>query len=99
MPQDDRFQIVKELGRGGMGIVYQADDNLLRREVAMKTLPRPIGDPGKEWQLAVQRLVREGRAAASLQHPNIVAIYDVLPEGDAPSIIMQFVRGKTLAEF
>jgi len=98
MPQDDRYQIVKELGRGGMGVVYQANDTLLRREVAMKTLPRPQGEPGKEWQSAVLRLVREGRAAASLQHPNIVAIYDVLPDGDSPSIIMQFVRGRTLSE-
>ena len=99
MPQDDRYQIVKELGRGGMGVVYQAADTLLRREVAMKTLPRPQGQAAKEWHEAVQRLIREGRAAASLQHPNIVAIYDILPDDDTPSIIMQFVRGKTLAEF
>lgn len=99
MPQDDRYQIVKELGRGGMGVVYQANDTLLRREVAVKTLPKPQGEPGKEWQEAVQRLIREGRAAACLQHPNIVAIYDILPDADAPSIIMQFVKGKTLAEF
>ncbi|HLK64483.1 MAG TPA: bifunctional serine/threonine-protein kinase/formylglycine-generating enzyme family protein [Bryobacteraceae bacterium] len=99
MPQDDRYQIVKELGRGGMGVVYQANDTLLRREVAVKTLPRPNGEPGKEWRDAVQRLIREGRAAACLQHPNIVAIYDILPDLEAPSIIMQFVRGQTLAEF
>src|ERR1017187_2819345 len=99
MPQDDRYQIVKELGRGGMGVVYQAADTLLRREVAVKTLPRPQGQAAKEWHDAVQRLLREGRAAASLQHPNIVAIYDILPHADTPSIIMQFVRGKTLAEF
>jgi formylglycine-generating enzyme required for sulfatase activity len=99
MPQDDRYQILKELGRGGMGVVYQANDTLLRREVAVKTLPRPQGQPGREWQEAVQRLIREGRAAACLQHPNIVAIYDILPDADDPSINMQFVRGKTLAEF
>jgi formylglycine-generating enzyme required for sulfatase activity len=81
-----------------MGVVYQAIDTLLRRDVAMKTLPRPEGQAPREWQEAVQRLLREGRAAASLQHPNIVAIYDILPDGDAPSIVMQLVRGKTLAE-
>ncbi len=99
MAQDDRYQIVKELGRGGMGIVYQANDTLLRREVAVKTLLRPQGEPGREWQTAVQRLIREGRAAACLQHTNIVAIYDILPDSESPSIIMQFVRGTTLAEY
>ncbi len=98
MPRDDRYQIVRELGRGGMGVVHQAIDTLLRRDVAMKTLPRPEGQAPREWQEAVQRLLREGRAAASLQHPNIVAIYDILPDGDSPSIVMQLVRGKTLAE-
>jgi serine/threonine protein kinase len=94
----DRYQISRELGRGGMGVVYLAFDSLLKRQVAIKSVLRPQGEEPQSWLDAVQRLIREAQAAGSLRHPNIVAIYDILPDRDSPSIIMEFVNGKTLVE-
>ena len=94
----DRYQIVRELGRGGMGVVYLAFDALLRRNVAIKSVLRPQGEDQQVWHEAVQRLIREAQAAGSLHHPNIVGIYDILLDGDSPSIVMEFITGKTLVE-
>ncbi len=93
-----RYEIVRELGRGGMGIVYLAHDTLLKRQVAIKKVlpPKPHDDP--DWDETVQRFIREAQSAASLNHPNLVSIYDVLAEGDSTAIVMEFVEGKTLGE-
>ena len=66
----DRYKLGAELGRGGMGIVYQAEDTLLNRAVAVKILSGEITEEGR------RRLQREAQAAASLNHPNIVSIFD-----------------------
>ena len=87
----ERFEIVRELGRGGMGVVYEAIDLELGRRVALKVLASSSG-LGTE---ARQRFLREARAAAQLAHPNIAAIYDATPE----RIAMQLVQGVTLQEF
>jgi serine/threonine protein kinase len=94
----DRYQIVRELGRGGMGVVYLAFDSLLKRNVAIKSVLRPSGESQQVWDEAVQRLIREAQAAGSLHHPNIVGVYDILINGDSPSIVMEFVDGNTLVE-
>ncbi len=91
---DGRHRIVRELGRGGMGAVFLAEDLALDREVAIKVLPP---------ELAVQpvlreRFVREAKLAASLSHPNIVHVHSVEEHGDAIAIVMQFVDGETLTE-
>jgi serine/threonine-protein kinase len=98
MSAEDRYQVVRELGRGGMGIVYLANDTWLKREVAIKTVKAPEGEDTEEWRGAIKRLIREAQAAAGLDHPGIVPIYDVIPDGRSPSIIMKYVRGKTLAD-
>jgi formylglycine-generating enzyme required for sulfatase activity/predicted Ser/Thr protein kinase len=98
MASEERYQFVKKLGEGGMGVVYLCNDTWLKREVAIKTLKPPEGEATQEWREAVQRLIREAQAAASLKHPRIVAVYDVIPDGSSPSIIMEYVRGRTLAE-
>src|SRR5918993_867624 len=67
-----RYVIERQLGQGGMGIVYAAHDDRLQRSIAIKTLPTPSGD-----DVAKQRLWREARAAASVNHPNICQIYEV----------------------
>ncbi len=89
-----RYAIGRELGRGGMGAVFLAQDLALDREVAIKVLPP---------ELAVQpvlreRFVREARLAASLSHPNIVHVHAVEEQGDLLAIVMQFVDGETLTE-
>lgn len=85
-----RYELVRELGRGGMGVVYEAHDPELGRRVALKLLSQPAGLNNE----ARQRFVREARSAAQLSHPNIAAVYEATPE----SIAMQLVDGRTLGE-
>jgi len=86
----ERYELGQEIGRGGMGVVYEAFDRELRRPVALKVLGQVRGLS----QEARQRFLREARAAARLVHPHIAAVYDAEPE----AIAMQRVRGPTLAE-
>src|SRR5436853_2581797 len=86
------YKIISQLGAGGMGEVYLAEDTQLGRRVAIKLLPpATISD-----EHARKRLVREARAAATLDHPNICSVYEV-GEADSRSFIaMQYVEGETL---
>src|ERR1051326_9598479 len=70
---DDEYEILEELGRGGMGIVYRARERQLEREVAIKVLPFTLAFDRE----LVERFLREGRTAAALEHTNIVPIYRV----------------------
>ncbi len=89
---EKRYEIVRELGRGGAGIVYQAIDLKLKRDVALKVLYRQVNQsPGDGEQF-----LHEARLAAQLDHPNIIDIYDVDPE--AQCIAMEFVNGGTLRD-
>ena len=87
-----RYRILKELGRGGMGIVYKAEDTTLQRVVAYKVLPDTVRDDPK----ALSAFLREARIAASLRHPNIVTIFDAGQVGDTLYIAMEFVDGRAL---
>lgn len=85
----NRYLIESQLGEGGIGIVYQARDTMLERDVAVKILsPQRLGTEGQA------RLLQEARAAARLNHPNIVTVYDVGEYRDAPFIVMELVAGK-----
>jgi len=87
------YRIVKKLGAGGMGEVYLAEDLMLNRKVAIKMLPsRSLGN-----EQAKRRLLREARAAATLDHPNICPIHEVGEEGDSFFIVMQYLEGRTLS--
>ncbi len=92
--EEKRYEIMDELGRGAMGIVYRAKDTMLDRVVAFKTLPHTLRDDAE----ALQSLMREAQTAAKLNHPNIVTIYDVGQEGGNYFIAMEFVEGKTLQQ-
>jgi hypothetical protein len=86
------FELLRVLGRGGMGTVYEAHDRLLDRRVAIKLLsPRLAGRDDKE----VERLLREARAVARLDHPNVVAVYQVGRHDGTYYIAMQLVRGRS----
>jgi serine/threonine protein kinase/Flp pilus assembly protein TadD len=87
------YHIIENLGRGGMGEVYLAEDNQLGRKVAIKFLPREVATDER----AKQRLLREAKTAATLDHPNICAIYEVGQEGDYSFIVLQYIEGETLA--
>jgi tetratricopeptide (TPR) repeat protein len=81
------------LGRGGMGEVYLAEDKRLDRKVAIKFLPAEVASDER----ARQRLLREAKTAATLDHPNICAIYEVGQEGAYSFIVLQYIEGETLA--
>src|SRR6266536_5073760 len=89
-----RYQIRSFLGQGGLADVYSAFDRALGRKVAVKVLRQAVA--GDRRALALFR--REARAAASLAHPNIVAVYDVGMDGEIPFMVMELVAGETLSE-
>jgi hypothetical protein len=89
-----RYQLKRQLGRGGMGVVWLAQDGRLEREVALKFVPETVrGDA-----VAIDELKRETRRCLELTHPNIVRIYDFEQEDEWAAIAMEFVNGKTLSE-
>lgn len=87
-----RYEILREIGRGGMGTVYLAYDPKLSRQVAIKGLISEQTTPEKQ-----ERLRREARAAAALTHPNIAQVYDVLTHENQDFVILEYVEGKSLA--
>jgi len=89
-----RYKIVKELGRGGMGVVYLAEDTHLDRKVAFKVLPEEF----KANQMIIKNFLREAKSLAKLNHPYIVAIFDAGEESGVYYILMEFVEGKDLKE-
>jgi len=88
------YQIETQLGSGGMGEVYLAEDTKLDRKVAIKFLPSYL----EQDELARKRLIIEAKAAAKLDHPNICAVYEVKEEADRTFIVMQYVAGGTLGD-
>ncbi len=92
-----RYQISSVLGRGAMGVVYLAQDPLLGRAVAVKTIRlEEYLDPA-EREMLRQRLFREARSAGSLSHPNIVTVHDVAEEGELAYVVMEYVKGLALS--
>ncbi|MEU4194718.1 serine/threonine-protein kinase [Kribbella sp. NPDC026611] len=89
-----RYRLLTLLGRGGAGEVWQAEDTVLARQVAVKLLRRLEGDPMD----AVQRFRAEAQSAARLSHPNVVATYDVGTEGEHVFLVMELVKGPDLAQ-
>ena len=90
----NRYEVITQIGCGGMATVYKAIDSVLNRNVAIKVL-REEFTTDEEF---IKRFNVEAQAAASLTHPNIVSIYDVGNEGDLYYIVMELIQGKTLKE-
>jgi len=103
------YRVVEKIGAGGMGDVYRAVDTRLEREVALKLIsdgflvsdlrtgsPSPAGTPHSRVHLSHERFLREARAAATLNHPNICAIHDVGEQDGQPYLVMELLRGETL---
>ena len=88
-----RYRLVRPVGGGGMGTVWEAEDTILGRSVAVKSLPLAFAADER----AVRRLEREARAAARLSDPRIAHVYDY-GDGDLPHIVMELVEGETLAQ-
>ena len=88
------YRIVSPLGAGGMGEVYLAMDTRLSRNVAIKILPERATADAE----AQQRMLREARLIATIDHPNVCTIYEIGEEADQPYIVMQYVQGETLGQ-
>ena len=90
-----RYRLGELLGRGGMGAVHLARDETLERDVAVKEIDQP---PGEEGDAAARRTLREARAAARLNHPNVVQVYDVLQLDGRTWIVMEYVPSRSLRQ-
>jgi CRP-like cAMP-binding protein len=88
-----RFELVREIGRGGFGVVWEAHDLELHREVAFKALRRRDCS-----DVRIERLLHEAEAAARLSHPNIVTLYDLGHGEPGPYLVLELLRGETLAD-
>ncbi len=105
------YRVIEKIGAGGMGEVYRALDPRLEREVALKIIsdsflvsdpassPSPAGTPRSRAELSRERFLREARAAATLNHPNICAIYDVGEQEGQPYLVMELLHGETLQQY
>jgi len=91
-----RYEVLGELGRGAMGIVYKARDPQLDRVVAIKTIRLDAGQAPEHQEDLRRRFYREAMAAARLNHPHIVGVYDVIENEGVPCIVMEYVEGQTL---
>ena len=88
------YEVLAAIGAGGMGEVYKARDTKLDRDVALKILPDAfVNDPER-----LARFQREAKVLASLNHPNIAAIYGLEDEGDSPALVLEYVEGPTLQD-
>ncbi|MBQ4634168.1 MAG: serine/threonine protein kinase, partial [Bacilli bacterium] len=89
---NDRYKIIKTIGEGGMANVYLAEDEILNRQVAVKILRGDLAEDEK----FVRRFQREAISASSLNHPNIVEVYDVGEDNGDYFIVMEYINGKNL---
>src|SRR5262247_263923 len=90
----DQYRVLSLIGAGGMGVVYRARDSKLGRDVALKVLPEEFSQDRER----VMRAEREARLLASLNHPNIAAIYDMKESDGSRCLVLEYVDGETLAE-
>ncbi|MDJ0340591.1 serine/threonine-protein kinase [Streptomyces sp. H10-C2] len=94
-----RYRLVERIGRGGMGTVWRAEDELLGRQVAVKKLHPPQPHLHEDELATIfERTRREARAAARISHPNVIVVHDVVDDAGLPSIVMEYVPSMTLGE-
>lgn len=96
---NERYEIRRKIGQGGLGTVYQAFDSQLRRDVAIKRLFASVDAAGNvDREAAAEKLMREATALSRLNHPNIVSVFDVGVDADGGYVVMELLQGETLTE-
>lgn len=93
-----RYELLEPLGKGGMGTVWRGRDEMLGRQVAIKEVRFPAGGSAEELSSQEERVMREARAAARLNHPGVVGVYDVIKDDGQAFIIMELVEAPTVAD-
>jgi aminoglycoside phosphotransferase (APT) family kinase protein len=89
-----RYEIIEEIGRGGMGVVYRAHEDALARDVAIKVLPPEFAsDPER-----LRRFEQEAKAVGQLSHPNILVVHDVGSQAGAPYLVTELLEGESLRQ-
>ena len=93
-----RYRLAEQVGSGAMGVVWRAEDEVLRRTVALKQVRLPSGVDDDTRNQAYRRVMREGRLFARLHHPNTIAVFDVVDHADQPWLVMEYLPSESLSE-
>ena len=93
-----RYALLAELGRGGMGVVWRAEDKVIGRQVALKELRLPDGLHGERREVLEERILREARSAGRLNDPAVVTVFDVVSDGGSVFLVMELVEAPTLTQ-
>jgi tRNA A-37 threonylcarbamoyl transferase component Bud32 len=96
--QSGKYQIVRQLGGGGFGLTYLAEDSALQRQVVIKT-PNRVFQQDQEYQKFINRFQREGQVLAKISHPSVVRVLEYFEEQGMPCLVMDYVQGETLNEY
>jgi len=98
-PHIGRYEVIQELGRGGMGVVYLGRDPFIDRPVAIKTSTTPPPSDPEAFEKFRQAFFHEARAAGNLKHPNIVSVYDAMVQDNQCYLVMEYIDGKSLRDY
>ncbi|MBN1270975.1 MAG: serine/threonine protein kinase [Candidatus Aminicenantes bacterium] len=96
MERIGKYDVIRELGKGAMGIVYEARDPDLKRDVAIKTIRFDLFPEENQREILMKRFMNEAQAAGRLSHPNIITVYDIGRQEDMTYIVMQYIKGMSL---